>query len=294
MKNGVLIAASSGSLSEALDEATYADSIQGQINEILDDIIAHKIFLENEKERYNREKSELAARQKQLEEERNALESSKIRAESLAEQNRTEINSLLGSIDSLTDKEKKLREEVMAINARLVASRRSSTISVADSPLGKIIWPSNVTYCSQGYGMTQFARQGWYGGQGHNGLDIAGSGSVLAVADGVVLARNSGNCPNGGFRSCAGGWGNWVAIRHSSGHVTLYTHLSGGASVSTGQSVSQGQVIGRIGNSGNSTGPHLHFSIYQSFGLTSSGNPDYAFGSTLNPENYYNVRCMDP
>jgi len=89
---------------------------------------------------------------------------------------------------------------------------------------------------------------------GYNGVDIAAptGTSIMASADGqVIIARPSGY--NGGF-------GLYVVIRHSNGTQTLYAHMSK-VSVAVGQSVTQGQVIGAIGNTGRSTGPHVHFEV---------------------------------
>lgn len=87
----------------------------------------------------------------------------------------------------------------------------------------------------------------------HTGLDFrAGFGTpIKAVADGVVLyAGNSGD------------WaGNHVAIRHAGGVTTMSSHMSSMA-VSSGQSVKAGQVIGYVGSTGRSFGPHLHFELY--------------------------------
>lgn len=90
---------------------------------------------------------------------------------------------------------------------------------------------------------------------GHNGIDIGGSigSSVYAAAGGtVIIARG-----DGGWN---GGYGNYVVVDHGSGVQTLYAHLSS-VSVSVGQSVSRGDVIGGLGNTGKSTGPHLHFEV---------------------------------
>lgn len=88
---------------------------------------------------------------------------------------------------------------------------------------------------------------------GHNGVDLASvrGANVLASASGeVIIARTGWN----------GGYGTYVVIKHSNGTQTLYGHLNGLA-VYAGNSVKQGQVIGYMGNTGKSTGVHLHFEI---------------------------------
>jgi murein DD-endopeptidase MepM/ murein hydrolase activator NlpD len=93
---------------------------------------------------------------------------------------------------------------------------------------------------------------GWRWGRMHQGIDIAApTGTpVWAASSGVVeyAAWNSG------------GYGNLVEIRHADGTITRYAHLSA-IYVQEGQSVSQTQVIGAIGSTGFSTGPHLHFEV---------------------------------
>lgn len=92
----------------------------------------------------------------------------------------------------------------------------------------------------------------------YNALDIslprgqAIGAPILAAADGVVIVAK----PSG----WNGAYGQMVIIQHDNGIQTLYAHLSS-VKVSTGQHVSQGQVIGGMGNTGRSTGPHLHFEV---------------------------------
>lgn len=97
--------------------------------------------------------------------------------------------------------------------------------------------------------------------QFHEGLDIAGSANVgenvYAVADGTVLA--AGKICTKGDQTCSGGYGNSVLIEHS-GFFSFYAHLES-VSVKAGDRVSQGAVIGITGDTGRSTGVHLHFEI---------------------------------
>ena len=87
----------------------------------------------------------------------------------------------------------------------------------------------------------------------HNGTDIgAGYGSEIWAADGGRVI----------FVGWQSGYGNTIMLDHGNGYVTLYAHQSG-FNVSMGQDVAQGEVIGFVGSTGYSTGPHLHFEIRQ-------------------------------
>lgn len=118
------------------------------------------------------------------------------------------------------------------------------------------IWPTRGAYSlSSGYGYRSASISGWgY----HGGIDIIrGGGSsagtpVIASASGTVITAYAGST----------GYGNTVLIDHGNGYQTRYGHmLWGSITVYPGQRVYQGQQIGQIGSTGNSTGPHLHFEI---------------------------------
>lgn len=89
---------------------------------------------------------------------------------------------------------------------------------------------------------------------GHNGIDIAAAHGtpILAAAGGEVLVSRSGGW--------GGGYGTYVVIKHPNGTQTLYGHMSQSL-VSTGQTVTKGQQIGKMGNTGQSSGVHLHFEV---------------------------------
>jgi murein DD-endopeptidase MepM/ murein hydrolase activator NlpD len=87
----------------------------------------------------------------------------------------------------------------------------------------------------------------------HEGVDIGGSMGqpVYAAEAGQVVQVNAGY---------GGGYGNYIVIYHGGGLSTLYAHLSG-IKVNNGQVVSRGHLIGYVGSTGYSTGPHLHFEV---------------------------------
>jgi murein DD-endopeptidase MepM/ murein hydrolase activator NlpD len=122
---------------------------------------------------------------------------------------------------------------------------------------GKFAWPVAGGYISQYYHY------------GHYAIDIAADSgtSVKSAAAGSVLFA--------GWKSNGGGYQIWIS--HGSGLYTTYNHLSSVA-VGRGQHVSRGQHIGRVGSSGNATGPHLHFEVWK--------GPIWNGGTRVNPLSY--------
>ena len=105
---------------------------------------------------------------------------------------------------------------------------------------GGFVWPVSARRITQYF---------WYG---HQGIDIAlGEGSSVVAADSGIVSYATWNFS---------GYGNLVVINHCNGYETYYAHLSS-IGVYAGQAVSQGQYIAGSGNTGRSSGPHLHFEI---------------------------------
>lgn len=128
------------------------------------------------------------------------------------------------------------------------SSGGGNTIST-NTGTGTYIWPlpgysaGTRTFGNQFHPILQVWRS-------HNGQDIgAPSGTPIIAAD-------SGTAYT--YPNSTGGYGNYVLVNHGGGRATLYAHMSS-IGVSNGESVSQGQVIGYVGSTGLSTGPHLHF-----------------------------------
>lgn len=98
-------------------------------------------------------------------------------------------------------------------------------------------------------------------GPGKRGIDIgAPTGTpIYASASGTVSVVKTG-CKVG-QRRCGGGYGNMAIVQHSNGTKTLYAHMSK-VGTSIGAQVSRGQLIGYVGNTGKSTGPHIHFEVF--------------------------------
>lgn len=108
----------------------------------------------------------------------------------------------------------------------------------------------------------------------HEGVDFAAptGTKVYAAGDGVVLNAARSNY----------GYGNVITIDHGFGYVTAYAHLSA-FNVKKGQKVKRGHIIGYVGNTGLSTGPHLHYEVRKN---NNRVNPIYYFFNDLNVEDY--------
>ncbi len=172
--------------------------------------------------------------------------------------------------------EKELKKMQSELNAILNASGNSGGNFVYDG--GSFLWPTpTVSRISSYYG--------WRWGRMHNGIDIANGNcwgdKIVAIADGVVTTYSNScthNYAKKPVRNCCGsGYGNYVTINHGTKdgktYVAYYAHMSK-ITVSLGQKVKKGQIIGYVGSTGRSTGAHLHFGIAVN-------------GAWANPMSYY-------
>ncbi len=167
---------------------------------------------------------------------------------SIAKKYKTDLAEILSYNDLSANAKLKIGDEVIVPDGEIVVSSGSS--SGGSSSVGAS-YPTFAGY----YMRPVVGGKKTQGIHGHNGVDIGrlpvGS-PVMASADGtVIISKTSG---------WNGGYGLYIVVSHPNGTQTLYSHLSR-VSVSTGQRVEQGQTIGALGNTGKSTGPHLHFEI---------------------------------
>lgn len=131
-------------------------------------------------------------------------------------------------------------------------------------PAGKGIlrWPLDNIFVTQKFGKTSSSGRLYASGT-HNGVDFrsAQGTRVKSSLSGEVVEVGNTDLIKGCFS-----YGKWVLLRHGNGLSTLYAHLSH-ISVSSGESVDTGDIIGYSGNTGYSTGPHLHMSLFASQGV---------------------------
>lgn len=127
---------------------------------------------------------------------------------------------------------------------------------------GILLWPLDNVFVTQKFGKTVGAEKLYTSGS-HNGIDFrATTGTkVKSALDGVVVGTGNTDA----FRGCYS-FGKWVMVKHYNGLSTIYGHLSV-ISVANGAKVEAGDTLGYSGNTGYSTGPHLHVSVYATQGV---------------------------
>lgn len=166
------------------------------------------------------------------------------------------------TLKSLSGKYKADLEDILSYN-NLSSDAKLAVGDVIIIPDGVV--SGSATSVNSASSGTQAVAAGYYlrpikggvksqGIHGHNGVDLAApvGTPIMAAADGkVILSRT------GGYN---GGYGTYVVISHANGTQTLYAHMSAN-NVSVGDVVKQGQVIGAIGLTGKTTGPHIHFEV---------------------------------
>lgn len=209
-------------------------------------------------EEMNQQKAELEAEKQELEQAMAELESAKAALEDKSDQLSANIQAQDATISKL-DADAKAQEQVVAEKQKLAdeaeAAYEQWVQQNASSGSGVcaegFIWPLP----GAGRVTTEFGADQWVNGvfsSGHKGLDIAIAGGtpIYAAHNGTVAATT-------------GHWsyGNVVMIDNGDGISTLYAHMQSAAIVSVGQTVTQGQVIGYVGSTGNSSGNHLHFEV---------------------------------
>lgn len=177
-------------------------------------------------------------------------------------QNTNEKNKLLAQTKNSEALYQKLVQEQLAKKIAFekelesFESQLKFILDPSTLPSGRVLsWPLDSILVTSPYGPR------W--GSFHRGTDFraAVGTQVKAVADGVVKGAGDTDacCPGASF-------GKWIFIEHNNGLSSTYAHLSL-IKVSEGQKVSRGSVLGYSGNTGSSTGPHLHLSLYASSGV---------------------------
>ncbi len=284
-------------LSEGLGRVQNLKELQEKIYQVLGETRESKRRLEVHEADLKGEKLTLEEQNRQLAFQKEGQRSERAHKNTILEKTEEEeekYQKLLSKAESERAEYMKkitLVEQQILIQENFISYFKAGEIPEPGTKI--FIWPEDNPRLTQGYGMTPYALRGAYGGKGHNGIDLAhGIGTpIKAAAGGKVVAKGEESCQDYGVRSCNGYWGNWVAIEHPGGLVSLYSHMTKPSHKGMGEDVQGGEIIGYEGATGNITGPHLHFSVYTEFftykdpstGITRFS---YNYDKTINPLDY--------
>lgn len=206
--------------------------------------------------------TELDSRQGELETEKAVLEVQIDEATQMIVDLEAQLETDRAAYEEQLAKEAALEADIQEMIAEL--ERQEAANSIVST--GTYIWPLPGYSPGSAYGWR--IHPIWGDRRFHAGEDIgAPMGTPILAADSglVTVIPDNGN-----------GYGNYIMINHGGGRVTLYAHMSGFA-VSNGATVTQGQTIGYVGSTGNSTGPHLHFEVRVN-GATTDPKSYFSFG----------------
>ena len=237
------------SFTDLLSRLDMINEIMDSDQRVIDELKDLQAEIESTKTELEANKSEEEEAKAELESRKSELNTQRSEANALIQQLSQNESETEAALDDLEAEEEAIRQEIQRLNEQLIAQQAASGGSVESNP-GGYIWPVDSRYITSTVGGR--ASPGGIGSTNHKGTDIGRVGYTSPVyaskAGTVIVSQYSSS------------YGNYVAISHGPGNTTLYAHMSS-RSVSVGDYVNQGDVIGITGSTGNSTGPHLHFEV---------------------------------
>ncbi len=268
---------SSESITDLISNYYLVTELATNDSELLDKIQEQKEQIEKAKKDLENSKQELATSKANKQSISTQLQTAKKEKDAKVEELSGEEKKLQQQIEELNQANKSIDAKIKAMQAQIEAERKKNNATSSNGTSGAtqssgspsssgFIYPVPSAYAKVTTGMY------YSSGQYHGAIDFGSGGingqPVYAVADGEVIVSER----------LQGSYGNYIIIMHDNGLFTLYAHgQDGSRTVSVGQRVKQGQQIMRVGTTGNSTGPHLHFEVRVSPGL---------YANRRNPLNY--------
>ena len=245
--------------SDLLDRLADVDAVMDYDNQVMEELTEARQELERlQAELESARAEEQAAREQQAK---------VAQAQKLLDQINADVAEVNRQLDAENAEWAAIGADIARKQKELEEQRKQNNVQLPPTGDGWL-WPlpaSNLKLTSA-FGFRYHPKDGHP--QSHTGIDVAASTGVpiYAARGGQVIMSEYGAGANWSY-------GNFVVIDHGDGTTTLYAHMSSRA-VSEGQMVSQGQTIGAVGDTGNTSGPHLHYEVRRN-------------GQRTDPEAYY-------
>ena len=273
--------------SGAWREADALHLVQARLAERVRSVKELKAGLESDRAKLDAKRKELTALKAELADRKRIADGQRAEQQAFLNQTKNKEANYKKILDTRLALREAFEQELFEYELQLQFELDPSQLPQAGS--GVLRWPLNSVKITQYFGNTAFAKSGAYQGQGHNGIDFrAGLGTPVKSALGGVV-KGVGDTD----KTCANAsYGKWILIEHGNGLSTLYAHLSL-TRVSEEQGVSTGEVIGYSGVTGYATGPHLHFTVFATQGVSIATRPSRVCGRSYilpvaNPNAYLN------
>ncbi len=252
-------------IAELWDSVAQLDQVRAVMRDTLKSLSSQKVLLEQKQGSEFTKRQELVGLKNKYQDQNSVLTNNRTEKSQLLTATKNEEAAYQKMLKDRETARDKLLKELRDFESQLQFILDPNTVPPKGTPV--FSWPIENIVITQLFGGTEFAKQNAsvYGGRPyHPGVDFgAPRGTpIMAPLSGVVRATGDTDLVAGCYS-----WGKWTLIDHANGLATLYAHQSV-VSVSPGQSVKTGEIIGYVGNTGYSTGPHLHFTVYAKAGVS--------------------------
>jgi len=256
----VEMAISSKDLNDFWQEIDNTKQIQQSIQNKAKRLSLLKVNLEDKKKGLQGQKTNLVGFKTELSGKKKAVEyTAKEKAVILAETKNKE-QSFKELVQTKEEEKAQFEKELFEFESQLNIFIDKGSYPAPSR--GIIFWPLDDIFVTQKFGKTIGAEK-LYASGSHNGVDFRASvgTKIKSVLEGKVVGTGNTDI----YKGCYS-FGKWVMLRHTNGLSSIYGHLSV-ISVSTGQQLQTGDLIGYSGNTGYTTGPHLHLGLYATQGV---------------------------
>lgn len=252
-------------LADYWDSIETLQSVRSSIGIRVDQLNELRSLLEEKRESEQFRRGELVALKDQYSDQQKLLDGNKAEKDKLLNQTKNEEAEYQSLLAQKKAAQELILREMRDFEAKLQFILDPASIPSAGTAVFR--WPLANIIITQYFGGTEFAARNAsvYGGRAyHPGVDFGTPRGtpIYAPLGGTVRATGNTDAVPGCYS-----WGKWTLVDHPNGLSTLYAHQDL-ISVTPGQSVATGDIIGYTGNTGYSTGPHLHFTVYASKGVS--------------------------
>lgn len=246
--------------SQLWNDLAALDQFQGAVEDRIVNLDSAKRDLTSKKAQTEAEKQKLGGLKDKLADEKKIVAQNKQVKNTLLKETASKETAYQQLLADRLAKKRAVEAEIAALESQIKKVIDPSSIPAVGA--GVLKWPLSKIVITQYFGNTAFASANAqvYNGKGHNGVDfgVPVGSEIFSARTGKVLGTGDTDL------ACKGAsYGKWVLVQHDNGLSTLYAHLSL-IKVSPGQQVVTGELLGYSGNTGYSTGPHLHFTVYAS------------------------------